>query len=72
MSETNISVTLDIGGEGSRSEMDLKVVGCDCRRDDFIMALSRFTRDWRREADLRVEITPKPASGDCGGCSDAK
>jgi len=63
-------ILISIGGEGEQVELDLKVVGCDCRRDDFIFALVKFANQWKAIADAAAPtstITAKPC-----GCQDAK
>jgi len=63
-------ILISIGGEGEQVELDLKVVGCDCRRDDFIFALVKFANQWKAIADAAAPtstITAKPC-----GCNDAK
>lgn len=63
-------ILINIGGEGEQVELDLKIVGCDCRREDFIFALVKFANQWKAVADAAAPISiieTKPC-----GCQDAK
>ncbi len=62
---------LDIGGEGPSVLSSVEISGCECRHDDFVMALVRFARKWRSDADLReLMSTPEPkAPCGCGEVS---
>ncbi len=62
------SITVNIGGEGDQVEIPLTIKGCACRAEDFQMALIAFTKQWKKDADKRVQRTqtqPKPC-----GCKD--
>ena len=63
-------ILISIGGEGEQVELDLKVVGCECRRDDFIFALVNFATQWKAIADAAAPTSIK-AVKPCG-CGDAK
>jgi hypothetical protein len=63
-------ILISIGGEGEQVELDLKIIGCDCRREDFIFALVKFANQWKTTADAAAPtstIETKPC-----GCQDAK
>jgi len=63
-------ISINIGGEGEQVELDLKIIGCDCRREDFIFALVKFANQWKSIADAAAPtstIETKPC-----GCQDAK
>jgi hypothetical protein len=63
-------ILISIGGEGEWVELDLKIIGCDCRREDFIFALVKFANQWKAIADAAAPtstMTVKPC-----GCQDAK
>jgi hypothetical protein len=63
-------ILISIGGEGEQVELNLKIVGCDCRREDFIFALVKFANQWKAVADAAAPtstMTVKPC-----GCQDAK
>jgi len=63
-------ILINIGGEGEQVELDLKIIGCDCRREDFIFALVKFANQWKAVADAAAPtstMTVRPC-----GCQDAK
>ncbi len=64
------NITINIGGEGEQVELDLKIIGCDCRRDDFIFALVKFANQWKAIADAAAPTSTKTVKP-CG-CGDAK
>jgi hypothetical protein len=64
------NIIINIGGEGEQVELDLKIIGCDCRRDDFIFALVKFANQWKAIADAAAPTSTK-AVKPCG-CQDAK
>ncbi len=62
------SITINIGGEGNQTDIPLTVKGCDCRADDFVLALVKFANDWKTKADaVNVVKSDKPC-----GCQDAQ
>jgi hypothetical protein len=64
------NITINIGGEGEQVELDLNVVGCDCRREDFVFALVKFANQWKAIADAAAPTSTKTVKP-CG-CQDAK
>ena len=62
-----MNVKIDIGGDGTQTEIDLKIVGCECRTEDFLMALVAFSNNWKLEADKVKQPESKPC-----GCKDAQ
>jgi hypothetical protein len=66
---SEIFISIDIGGSGQETNLSIAVVGCDCRVPDYLMALVKFTNDWKRLADQQTTqtISTKPC-----GCQDAQ
>lgn len=65
-----MDIKINIGGEGEEQQSLVTVVGCSCRLPDFVMALIKFTNEWKHQADsVTAEFTTeaKPC-----GCNDAK
>lgn len=67
MSETVEQViTVALGGEGDPHSIPMAIEGCPCRTHDFVLALVKFAKEWKHEADKRVAKTePSPC-----GCKD--
>lgn len=63
-------ISIDIGGEGETASIGLTVSGCECRAEDFVMALIKFSNDWKKEAD-RKPILMDGGKKPCG-CKGAK
>jgi hypothetical protein len=62
-------IKIDIGGSGQETILSVSIVGCECRVPDYLMALVRFTNDWKRLADqdsTESSVAVKPC-----GCNDA-
>jgi len=62
-------ISIDIGGSGQATNLSIAISGCDCRVPDYLMALVKFTNDWKRLADQQTvqTIATKPC-----GCKDAQ
>ncbi|CAB4141978.1 hypothetical protein UFOVP423_12 [uncultured Caudovirales phage] len=63
-------VKLDIGGAGEQITLEVSISGCDCRAEDFLLELVRFTNKFRAEADARAPestVKAKPC-----GCKETK
>ena len=63
------SITINIGGEGAEIMSQLTLKGCECRHDDFVMALVKFANEWKNSADTTKPIAS--STNPCG-CKDAK
>lgn len=63
-------IVVNIGGEGDQVSIPLVIQGCECRTEDFLMALIQFTNSWRAAAD-RVAPEQTTERKPCG-CGDAK
>ena len=66
------NISINIGGDGEPTEIPLTIKGCDCRAEDFVLALVKFANEWKAKAD---KATVNPVSGNSDkpcGCKDAK
>jgi hypothetical protein len=62
-------IKIDIGGSGEQINIEVSVTGCECRAEDYVMELVRFTNNFKAEADSRAPNTTLKAKP-CG-CKEA-
>lgn len=62
-------IAIDMGGSGEQVEVPIKLVGCSCRLEDFVLALVKFSNDWKNQADTK---TPTPSEVKPCGCGNAE
>lgn len=52
-----MNISINIGKENEeQTESIIKIQGCSCRMEDFVMALVAFANDWRKEADKQEKL----------------
>lgn len=63
----NKKFEINIGGDNQKN-YDLTIFGSDNQIDDFVMALVKFTSEWKQEnTKIKTATVKKPC-----GCKDAK
>jgi hypothetical protein len=62
-------IAIDMGGSGNQVEIPVKLVGCSCRLEDFVLALVKFSNDWKNQADTKA---PTPSEVKPCGCGNAE
>jgi hypothetical protein len=63
-------IAIDMGGSGDQVEIPVKLVGCSCRLEDFVLALVKFSNEWKNQANQKPPSAPseiKPC-----GCGNAE
>jgi hypothetical protein len=68
MSDIEQTITVNLGGAGDPHTIPMAIEGCPCRTHDFVLALVKFAKEFKHEADTRDKQKTSQESKEPCGC----